>query len=222
MASGVVLSTAAAKRIAAAVRKVERTPQDLAGRGQPAEAAALQFWAQLTGEDPENPGRYSFAKRVPDGFDLAASAPAFASSEYQAKEINAVPGLSGRAAWLTLVGYDDQDPPKPIYYFEAGPPYFFVVKILAVAGGAAVYTGTHAALDPAAEMDASSAWSGAVGSGAHTCYFANDAELPNSGSATGHKLDPGERPIVALGFRCGTNASDGKPFFRGSIIQVGC
>ena len=123
-----------AKRIAAAVRRVEQTPQSMTGDRSPATPADATCWAYLL--SPSLTNHWSWLKLVPAAqlptsedpfsileaervlFDLAE--PVYFSEE-TAREVNnnrSVP--SGTVVELKFIGYDRDR--KPVYVFTYNTP----------------------------------------------------------------------------------------------------
>lgn len=125
--AGVQFSQEAARRIAAATRKVERTPVDRAGDRSGLYDAGRGFWAMVHGNDVSGI-RYSFSKVVFD--PLSAMPEAFtisntlrfgfdgASSEgYTAIEVNGTRGVRPfTVVWMSFAGYGTAG--EPIFMFS--------------------------------------------------------------------------------------------------------
>jgi hypothetical protein len=113
----------AARRIVAGVRKIEGAPQDRTGR-QPVQRRpeTLEIWAEIIGEDPSNPGNYSWKKAVPEDGQLEDWTPIVpATAEFTAYEINGREGLTaGDKVLLVFIGYDAAG--KARYLFSVGAP----------------------------------------------------------------------------------------------------
>ncbi len=123
---GVTFSQEAAKRIAEAVRRVERTPRDMAGEQTRSFPAETSFWAVLLGCDISGL-KYSFNKVVPD--PKSTMPQAFIMHETlrfgfdgepvweAAMECSGGRGLKpGTIVRLTFVGYDTNE--DPVFMFS--------------------------------------------------------------------------------------------------------
>lgn len=127
----------AAQRIAAAVRKVERTPQDMTGERSPAGPAETSCWGYLLSTDLSG-NFWSWLKLVPSAklpnpddpwapleqdrplFDLAS--PVY-FSEFTAREANGHRAIEGgTVVQMTFIGYDTEQ--KPVYVFQHNAPVY--------------------------------------------------------------------------------------------------
>lgn len=128
-------SLEAAQRIAAAVRKVERQPQDMTGERTHAAPGESSCWAYLLSTDLSG-NHWSWLKLVPAAklpnadepfaplesdrplFDLAT--PTF-FSEHTAREANGNRQISGATVvQVIFIGYDTEE--QPVYVFNYGSP----------------------------------------------------------------------------------------------------
>jgi hypothetical protein len=122
----------ASRRIAAAVRKVERTPTSLVGDRIPRYEGEQSFWAILLGEDLS--GRWTFQRVAPDPsalnpaafmlFDTDAVRWGFEGDAqvWAAREVNEnrnVPTLS--VVQMTFCGYDPAGQPAFVFSYTPAP-----------------------------------------------------------------------------------------------------
>jgi hypothetical protein len=136
MANGVAFSPEVAHRIANAVRKVERTPQDMAGdRNRPA-PQETSFWAFLSSGGGMNGLFWSWVKVVPVERPPTAGDPVTVEevplwdfsdpivSGYQtAREANNIRNVPpGTVALLTFMGYDQAGDPLYVFSYNAPLP----------------------------------------------------------------------------------------------------
>lgn len=132
-----------ARRIAAATRTVERTPQDMTGERNPAGPAATSCWAYLL--SPSMTNHWSWLKLVPAA-DLPSSddpysplepeRPLFSLSEpvhfslETAREMNNVRTVpAGSVVELRFIGYDRQEKPVYVFQYNAAHPDAGLVPI---------------------------------------------------------------------------------------------
>jgi hypothetical protein len=129
---GVTFTKEGANRIAAAVRKVERTPQDRAGDRAGKYETATEFWALLIGSTLD--GFYSFFRVAPDP---ARTAPMFTLFGQPvpwtiqgeivwdaAREVNDNRGVPfNSVVRLTFTGYDRDGNPQFVFFYPAMDPY---------------------------------------------------------------------------------------------------
>lgn len=133
MARPVAFSHEAALRIAAAVRKVERTPQSLIGDRVPPHGKETSFWAYLLSTDLSGV-HYSWLKLVPAA-KLPNPEDPFAPLEQDralfeldvpnvygenAREVNGAKPPGGTVVQLSFIGFDTKD--EPVYAFMWQPP----------------------------------------------------------------------------------------------------
>lgn len=131
----VTFSHESALRIAAAVRKVERTPQSLAGDRNPSHDKGTSFWAYLLSSDTSGQFfswlRLVPAAKLPNAIDpfapLEQDRPLFELdqptmfSEWTAREANGHKNVPmGSVVQLTFIGFDSKD--EPVYVFTWNPP----------------------------------------------------------------------------------------------------
>lgn len=132
--AAVGFSLSDAKRIAAATRRIEGTPQDLRGTPNPAGPAGTQFWAYLLSTDLSG-NHWTFLKLVPAARLPNADEP-FAPLESDrplwelaqpvfygegAREANGNKAIEGgTAVQVTFIGYDTSEERKPVYVFTYG------------------------------------------------------------------------------------------------------
>jgi hypothetical protein len=134
--AGVNFSLDAARRIAAAVRKVERTPQNLAGDRNPPHGTTTQFWAYLTGCDES--GQYWSWLRLRPAANLPSAADAYTPlgddrplfeldqptifSENTAREANSNRRIeAGTVVQLSFIGYDSAGEPVYVFCYPVQP-----------------------------------------------------------------------------------------------------
>lgn len=126
----VTFTESAAKRIAEVVRRVERTPRNLAGERPVARPSDTSFWALITGNDIMGL-RYHFVRVIPDaGTDRAdfrfetGLAYRIAGEEPEAGYAREASGVRGVPIYSVVkaefIGYDADE--EPAYLFQWAPP----------------------------------------------------------------------------------------------------
>lgn len=120
-----------ARRVARAVRKSERQPSRSGGKNRSGLERTPPFIIEIIGEDPDEAGKYSWKKLVPENGALIDTADPLIDSagEFTAREFNGAPGLTGRFE-VQFVGYDGEEPPKPCYLFPNTTANGFYIRVV--------------------------------------------------------------------------------------------
>lgn len=128
---GVVFTSEAAKRIAAAVRRVEAMPQERTGERTPPGPIENDIWGWITGLDASGL-RYSFVRVIPDAgadepdliltngmrYRLYSDDPLHI---HVAREVNGTRGIaSGTIVRMSFAGYDADG--EAAFVFQYQPP----------------------------------------------------------------------------------------------------
>lgn len=126
--AGVMFSASAAERISKAVRRVEKSPRDMAGQQADPREQDTQLWGYITSCDATGL-RHSFVRVFPDAsadtadlifgrdlaFKLAKDDPVIVHEE-AARELNGGKGITNTIVRLTFIGYDGNG--EPAYVFD--------------------------------------------------------------------------------------------------------
>lgn len=76
------------------------------------------FWVLLTGEDPSNPGRYRWSKKVYVDGAFVDPSPAVADNNYSAREVNATPKLADSPAKYVQLAFAGYAGGNAVYVFS--------------------------------------------------------------------------------------------------------